>query len=245
MVEPHEQSFFVQFVETTPHGVLCGVSIPKLSDNTALSNSVELFAPPELMGQGAPMESSQEDMAFCKDFISQRRASWLAGRFAIRFAAVRLGVHLRSVPSTNRGAPELPRRIVGSIAHKTKLAVALVDKAKGQSVGVDLEELDPPREKVAKLVLRSDELEQLSQASPTERWNEIIRIFSVKEAIFKALDPALQRYIGFQEACVSLRNLPDVQVELYLKHNESVRSLEARCLYAHQHVISSVVARIG
>lgn len=139
----------------------------------------------------------------------------------------------------------MPAGLVGSVAHKTRLAVALVDVSEGQTVGVDLEELDRPRPKIARLVLRPEERAAVDALEPLHQWQAIATAFSIKESIFKAIDPYVRRYVGFQEASVDLQESERTLVRLELAQGEGPFCLDARWSLVDGHVLTSVRARPG
>jgi enterobactin synthetase component D len=106
------------------------------------------------------------------------------------------------VLSDDRGAPVLPAGWVGSISHKATaqgaLAAALVAPAGAGCIGVDLERAGPPRQDIARRVLTPRELAQLADLGPGRGPGVTLR-FAIKEAIYKAIDPYLRRYVGFTE----------------------------------------------
>jgi 4'-phosphopantetheinyl transferase EntD len=118
-----------------------------------------------------------------------RHNQFLAGRQAARSLVD------EPVTADLDGAPLFPPPWTGSIAHTSDLAVALCAPAGEWTVGVDVERLDPERPAIASLILRDDE------SVPT-RWEELLRIFCLKEALYKALYPRVRRYIDFKEAFV-------------------------------------------
>jgi 4'-phosphopantetheinyl transferase EntD len=133
-----------------------------------------------------------------------RRRTWLGGRFALREALRQMGGPTdQPLGSSPRGAPLLPSGYVGSVSHKSTLAVALVVPAQGdERVGVDVEELERPRLHLAPRILTPNELRALQQLPEPERWPELLLRFSAKEALYKAIDPFVQRYVGFLEVAI-------------------------------------------
>ena len=99
-----------------------------------------------------------------------------------------------AILSDDRGAPILPPGWVGSISHKGVRAAALVAPAGGGHIGVDLEVAAPPRQDIARRVLTPRE-----QAALPDRGRAVTLRFSIKEAIYKAIDPYVRRYVGFTE----------------------------------------------
>lgn len=141
----------------------------------------------------------------------ERRRTWVGGRIALRRAFAHAGVPLPDEPllATPRGAPALPAQVLGSVSHKDTLAVALLAKAQGEAsappaaVGVDVEEDAPRPRDVARLVLTAEELAALP-SDPVARQAHVLVAFSVKEALYKALDRFVGRYVSFHEATVML-----------------------------------------
>jgi len=78
-----------------------------------------------------------------------RQREFVAGRGALREA---LGQDVAILPD-DRGAPILPAGWVGSISHKGALAAALVARADGARIGVDLEVAAPSRMPIERRVL--------------------------------------------------------------------------------------------
>jgi len=96
--------------------------------------------------------------------------------------------------SDDRGAPVLPPGWVGSISHKGSRAAALVAPADGAFIGIDLEMATPPRMPIERRILTERER---GTVQPGTR--EVTRHFAIKEAIYKAIDPIVRRYVGFTE----------------------------------------------
>ncbi|HUQ07826.1 MAG TPA: 4'-phosphopantetheinyl transferase superfamily protein, partial [Kofleriaceae bacterium] len=138
-----------------------------------------------------------------------RRREWVAGRRALRhaLAGVAPGAAAAPVLADDRGAPVLGAGAVGSISHKRALAVALAAGADGWTVGVDLEVLGPRRVDISERILTKAELSTLASTVPSTptgdlRDRAVLLAFALKEAVYKAIDPHLRRYVGFQEVQV-------------------------------------------
>jgi 4'-phosphopantetheinyl transferase EntD len=124
-----------------------------------------------------------------------RRGEFIAGRTALHLA---LGSDA-PILADDRGAPSLPAGWVGSVSHKRALAAALVAPAGSGRVGVDLERAVPPRGDIAGRVLTARE-----QAALTDGGRGVTLRFAIKEAIYKAIDPYVRRYVGFTEVELDL-----------------------------------------
>lgn len=123
-----------------------------------------------------------------------RRRDLVAGRAALHLAADALGLPEHAILSDDRGAPCLPAGWIGSVSHKGVRAAAIVAPADGTWVGLDLELAAPPRQDIARRILTPRE-----QAALPDRGPAVTLRFAIKEAIYKAIDPTLRRYVGFTE----------------------------------------------
>lgn len=226
---PVPEAFSLLFLTESPHGVLAGVHLPARTDDI----------------RDIPSLLSPEERAHADALAPLRRVSWIGGRTALHHAARHLGMQLGTVLSTPRGAPALPPGITASISHKPRIALALAERSASDTVGVDLEELDRPRPKIARLVLRAEEIAHVETLPQAQRWRAIVTAFSLKESVFKAIDPHVQRYVGFHEARVQVLGDHQATVVLSLKGQEGPFEIDARWDIVDQHVITSVRARLG
>jgi enterobactin synthetase component D len=139
--------------------------------------------------------------------LELRRRTFVAGRVALRAALASRGLTAEdAIGSDDRGAPVFGRARV-SISHKEDVAVGLVvADADAEHVGIDVEDLSELKLDIAPKVLTAAELEVLAQAVRAgARRDTLIRTaFSMKEAIYKAIDPVVRRYVGFREVEVLL-----------------------------------------
>ena len=131
-----------------------------------------------------------DERAAASQLGPRRRREHVAGRVAMRILlpdAPPIGV-------TDRGGPVLPDGWVGSISHKPALAAALVAPAGAGHVGVDLEVAAARPIDVSPRILTPRE-----QAALPDRGAAVTLRFAIKEAIYKAVDPFVRRYVGFTE----------------------------------------------
>jgi enterobactin synthetase component D len=146
-----------------------------------------------------------EERAFAATLGAVRRRTWLGGRIALRQALAREGIDAPPVLADGRGAPALPPGVAGSISHKEDLAVALVAREARAKLGVDVERDVPGKLDISKKVLTDEELTEVAKLASAERAREVLLRFSAKEAIYKALDPFVQRYVAFREVALTPR----------------------------------------
>jgi len=180
-----------------------------------------------------------------------RRRGWVGGRVALREALARIGETAPPILADERGAPRLPEELAGSISHKEHIAVALVTRVatgregKGEKVGVDVE-VDAPRGRdIAAKVLRPEELAELAGMGAEERAKEVLLRFSAKEAVYKALDPYVKRYVGFLEIALTLEKDGTGLVTPHLREGEGGLVFEVRWMKRDGLLVTTARVRRG
>lgn len=168
------------------------------------------------------------EAALARSLPAARRPTFIAGREALRHAMTALvDVPVAGdtpILRTHRGAPLLPAQVTGSVTHKRTLAMAAVAPRVGtlQHIGLDLEARptarDLERPSVARKILTSHEfasLHEFRHDALAER-ERVLVYFALKEAVYKAIDPFVERYVRFTEVELDLANANDVRVTLHL-----------------------------
>jgi 4'-phosphopantetheinyl transferase EntD len=203
-------SFDVRFVRELAFGACAVVELPE--------------------GDDFSIPLGLEEVLHAAMFPAERRATWVGGRVALHAALDALGASFPgAILGTPRGAPVLPAGFTGSVSHKPTLAVALVgrvDPAAPATVGIDLELPRPLRYDIAPRVLTPDEQTELAERSGDARDLEVLRRFAAKEAIYKALDPWVGRFVSFQEAVTARRADGRLCASLALSGGEGPFSVE-------------------
>lgn len=221
-------SYDIAYHHATPHGVLTAVHIPDSPDPVPDSQLARLH---------------EAEAARARSFGGYRQVQFVGGRIALRSAFEQLGVRAGALLADDRGAPLLPQGTVGSVSHKRTLAIAMVARDHDGTLGVDLEEYGPPRPSIASHVLTPAEREAIAHLAPDRQWIALLMRFSIKESVYKALDPYVRRYVGFQEAEVT----PDLQggarVRLALVGGEGPFLVAARYEWLHGRLVTSVRIR--
>lgn len=205
-----------------------------------------------------------EEAALVEAMSPARRATFVAGRLAMRAA---MGVTLAEraphagvtpILRTARGAPVLPHAVAGSVSHKHDAALALMaargTRPSGASmhVGVDLEHRptarDVERPSIARRILTAPELDALSalDADPLAQRERVIVSFAVKEAVYKAIDPTVQRYVGFTEVALQFGDDGAVAVSLLLPEL-ATGQITVRAHYSldERWIVATAVAETG
>jgi enterobactin synthetase component D len=205
------------------HGRCVGIRLPELA--------VQID---ELADSLLPAEK-----AFASQLVEARRRSWVGGRVAMREALLRSAIDAPAVLADPRGAPRLPAGVSGSISHKTKWAIALVAHESVARLGVDIEDDVVRSLDISRRVLRADELAALASLAPEALAREVLLRFSAKEALYKALDPFVQRYVGFHEVSVSPEAGGTARVALHFSDGGAPFAAEVRWIRRESLVITT------
>ncbi|ACY18374.1 4'-phosphopantetheinyl transferase family protein [Haliangium ochraceum] len=197
----------IAFERELPAGVCVGVAIPMMEEGDARVAITGLL---------------DEEQRVASALAARRQPTWVAGRLALRAALQRLGASPGPLLVSARGAPTLPEGFVGSISHKADLAVALAARDEGWRVGVDIERSTMGEQDISRRVLTPGEIDALSELPDGLRNQYVMVSFSLKESIYKSIDPYLNRYVGFHEMAVALREDGGAEVTSLLSSGEAL-----------------------
>ncbi len=230
--------FTVAFTHATPHGVLTAIHIPDSPD-------------PVPDGVLATLPAAESEHA--RGLRGYRQVQFVGGRIALRESCLVMGVRSGAILSDDRGAPLIPAGLAGSVSHKATLAVSMVARDGLGTLGVDLEDYGPQRLGIGPRVLTAVELAAIADHPTDRRWFGILVRFSLKEAIYKALDPYVHRYVGFHEAevtpdvhglaAVTLRLTPPAGPDGVARAAEGPFEVDARYDWLHGRLVTSVRIR--
>ncbi|WP_224791284.1 4'-phosphopantetheinyl transferase family protein [Pseudomonas fluorescens] len=192
-----------------------------LPDTVLLSTH---FDPTQLLGDDF-QRSAIEVPASIQRSVAKRQAEFLAGRICARAALQQLeGLSFSPAIGEDR-APVWPAHISGSITHSTGRAAAIVaKKSHWRGLGMDLENLlnTERAERLAGEILTAPELQRMAAGRRDQLALRVTLTFSVKESLFKALYPIVQKRFYFEHAevlewtdagAVRLRLLTDLSSE--------------------------------
>jgi 4'-phosphopantetheinyl transferase EntD len=222
--------FTISFHHATPHGVVTAVHLPDAPDPV-----------PEAVLSRLP----EVESAYARTLRGYRQVQFVGGRVAMRLACEQVGSRPPPLLPDDRGAPRIPPGLVGSISHKNTLAVAMAARAAQGTLGVDLEDYGPPRPGIATRILTATELRDVDALGGERRWFGVLVRFSIKEAIYKALDPYVHRYVGFHEAEVYPDLYGGARVALSLTGGEGPFQVDARYEWLRGRLLTSVRIRPG
>ncbi len=138
----------------------------------------------------AALPEAEKALAHAK-LSPHTRRDFVGGRTALHLALEDFADAIMQGP---RGAPRMPAGLTGSVSHKAGTAIAIVAPADAGWVGIDLEHAAPSKMDISRRILTVSE----QAALPTDPRAVTLR-FAIKEAIYKAVDPIVERYVGFTE----------------------------------------------
>jgi 4'-phosphopantetheinyl transferase EntD len=138
--------------------------------------------------------------------VDKRRREFTTARHCARTALRDLGLPPAPILPGERGAPQWPDGVVGSMTHCAGYrAAALARGADFVTIGIDAEPDEPLPDGVAEAVTAGGEpgaLARLRADHPGVSWDRLL--FSAKESVYKAWFPLTRRWLDFAEATVTL-----------------------------------------
>ncbi len=138
--------------------------------------------------------------------VEKRRREFTTGRVCAHKALERMGLLATPIPTGERGEPQWPAGIVGSITHCDGYrACALARSTAMVTLGIDAERNAPLPDGLLPDIARADELPRLRELQgemPEIHWDRLL--FSAKESVYKAWFPLARRWLGIEDAVVAL-----------------------------------------
>jgi 4'-phosphopantetheinyl transferase EntD len=132
-----------------------------------------------------------------------RRAEFATARDCARQALRAIGAPDGPILRGPKREPLWPTGIVGSITHCIGYRAAAVAFAADMlTIGIDAEPHQAVPERVARRVLRDEERAWIAQAPAGIHLGRLI--FSAKESVYKAWFPLARRWLGFDDASVTI-----------------------------------------
>lgn len=137
--------------------------------------------------------------------VPKRRSEFAAGRSSARDAISDLGYLPKAVLRGKGKEPLWPAPLIGSITHSGDFAISVVtEKNKCFALGIDLESLSSKFSNNAIRMICTKEEENWVFLEPTQVNNRLIRLFSAKEAVYKALYPLEDIKLEFKDVCLHM-----------------------------------------
>ena len=143
----------------------------------------------------------EDEQQLVADAVSPRQQQFATGRCAARKAITALGMPPCSIGRDDSRRPIWPQGCVGSISHTASFAAAAAASAQAvKGIGIDLEESERVVPELHRKLFTTWERERY--ANDDARWTSLV--FGAKEAAYKAVNPLVGDYIGFQEVEVDV-----------------------------------------
>ncbi|MGW0945485.1 4'-phosphopantetheinyl transferase family protein [Streptomyces sp. NPDC002623] len=151
-----------------------------------------------------------EEAALVARAVDKRRREFTVVRACARRAMEKLGVPPQPVLPGERGAPQWPEGLAGSMTHcEGYCGAALVRAEDLASLGIDAEPHAPLPEGVLSAVALPAEAERLGRLAaerPAVHWDRLL--FSAKESVYKAWFPLTRKWLDFSEADIDVTAEP-------------------------------------
>lgn len=131
--------------------------------------------------------------------VAKRRNEFITVRYCARQALGELGVGPVPILKGEKGEPQWPEGVVGSLTHCEGYRGAVVGRQTDvRSVGIDAEPHGVLPDGVLDAVSLPVERAELQTMPPGLHWDRIL--FCAKEATYKAWFPLTRRWLGFEDA---------------------------------------------
>jgi 4'-phosphopantetheinyl transferase EntD len=170
----------------------------------------QLLPPPvaavERYDDEQPADLFPEEEALLGNAVPKRRFEFATARWCAREAMRRLGVSPAPILPGPKREPLWPDGVVGSLTHCLGYrAAALALSSDFQSIGIDAEPHGAAPEGVLEAIAIPAELRRmpgLKVDDPKICWDRLL--FSAKESTYKAWYPVTKRWLGFEDADITL-----------------------------------------
>lgn len=134
--------------------------------------------------------------------VAKRRTEFITARHCARLAMEQLGMPPAPILKGEKGEPQWPSGLVGSLTHCQGYRGAVVGRSSAvRSVGIDAEPHDVLPDKVLEAISLPRERHEIAALPGGLHWDRIL--FCAKEATYKAWFPLTQRWLGFEDAHIT------------------------------------------
>ncbi|RSM90551.1 4'-phosphopantetheinyl transferase [Kibdelosporangium aridum] len=160
----------------------------------------------EMFADAAESTMFPEEAAHVAKAVDKRRREYATVRHCARQAFAELGIPPVALLTGERGAPQWPSGIVGSMTHCAGYRAAVVARSNDiHTLGIDAEPHAPLPDGVLGVISRDEEnvrLSELTAADNSVHWDRML--FCAKETVYKAWFPLTRKWLGFEEASITL-----------------------------------------
>ncbi len=176
--------------------------------------------------------------------VESRRLEFAAGRELARTLLGRAGVGTEALLRDKDRVPTWPQSVVGSITHCRSLcAVALAPRTVSAGIGIDVEPARPLDDGLGAHILRPAERGRIDALPSALRPLGAILVFSIKEAVYKAIYPERRVFLDFQQVEIVFEGEDEFVAEVLVPGASLPGHARIRGRYrlADGHVASAVV----
>ena len=197
------------------------------------------------VGEGGLFPAEQEVLVRA---VAKRRAEFSTVRACARQALAQLGLPPVPILPGERGAPQWPDGVVGTMTHCDGYrAAAVAPASRAVGIGVDAEPHGPLPDGVLGLVSLPEERERLAELAavrPDVHWDRLL--FTVKESVYKVWYPITRTWLDFSGASVAIEPAEqtftaELQVPGPTVNGAELKQLRGRYLVSDGLVISAIV----
>jgi 4'-phosphopantetheinyl transferase EntD len=194
--------------------------------------------------QADPALLHAEELQRIERAVDKRRREFAAGRLLAHGLLEAVGAPRSPLlPDADR-VPSWPTGVVGSITHCQSLcAVAVASTSEWSGVGLDVEPAAPMDEALLPQVLRDAEFARISALPDAIRPFGGILVFSIKEAVYKAIYPQCRVFLEFRQVELAFEGEDGFVAEVLVAgaHPPGYARIRGRFRVADGHVASAVV----
>ncbi|HEX7660136.1 MAG TPA: 4'-phosphopantetheinyl transferase superfamily protein [Pseudonocardiaceae bacterium] len=160
----------------------------------------------EILGEDPTATLLPEEQVLVARAVEKRRREVTHARTCARRALRELGHPAAPIPRGAKGEPVWPSGVVGSITHTAGFyAAAVADAGRVRSVGIDAEVHDRLPDGVLERIAIAEELAWLKELGRHGGvwWERML--FSAKESVYKTWFPLTRRWLGFEDALITVQ----------------------------------------
>ena len=141
----------------------------------------------------------------CGTLTGARRLEFGTTRFLANVVQGRFGSQTDALTNVVKRYPVWPQALVGSISHARKLSlVACAARSQYANLGVDIESFGRIKPGLYKKLFNENELQIIDQSVDADV--TATTMFSIKESIYKAVNPVTELWLGFKDVELSREN---------------------------------------
>lgn len=171
--------------------------------DTVLGDHCSALAAEERYDDPPDLRPLPEEEPLIEKSVTKRRNEFVTVRYCARLALAELGQPPVPILKGDKGEPRWPDGIVGSLTHTAGFRGAAVGRRpEVRSLGIDAEPHDVLPSGVLDSVSLPEERREIEALPGGLHWDRIL--FCAKEATYKAWFPLTKRWLGFEDAHITL-----------------------------------------